>query len=346
MNLDQYLPFPSGSEGNRLVTNLIEDYGIRPEVGLYASELLHQFARGVEGLTAEGDLDISKIAGQRVLDIGCGSGDVFRTSTFKNASTVRNTEPWLCRLLAEIGADVTGVDKSLPTKEFRLNGRAKRNWDAGQALRVESGWKLVRRDLIQAGAIDANAFPSDSFDVVFSRGFIGSDLFGYDDPQMTGLRLNSPTEFKEILSGIELQIRRALKPDGVFIWNDRLLRSNPEKGFDLVRELPPRIGMGKQERANVQKKDWTSEIANMKPEDVIIMAFTYFGRDTLKFTEILNVSVMGAWQKPTPPPRDLVARMTGNVSGLLEEMQEKNLVKIEANPSGEPLITIQRGAYN
>lgn len=339
LDLEPYLPFPPHSEGNRLILEMIEEYGVIPEIGVYASKLLHQFARGTGALTERGDLNRERIATQKILDIGCGSGNVFQTDVFRNDPMARKSEPWLCRLLSEMGADVTGIDKSLPTRSFRLNARAKGKWAAGQPLKVESGWQIAKRDMTKTGAIDAQTFPSDSFDTVFCRGFVGDPRFGRDDPQMAKLRFEEPAKYAAAVREIETQSRRVLKPTGCLIWNDQLFVPSRENGFELVTRL--HIEGDEADDASTEQEN----AIPIDPKTLLVTAFAYFDRDTLSFTEILDIAVMSVWQQPTQPPTDLTRRMIPNVQGMLEKMQREGLILISENPGGEPLITIQVQAF-
>ncbi len=163
MNIESATPFPVRSEAHRLVESVMQEYRITYWMTkLYAARLLHQFARGTDTLKNNGDIDLSEIAAKKVLDIACGSGQVFRNIakiTNEPEEASRRGEPWLSRILCEIGADVTGIDKSLPTERFRLNKRAKRSLQSGSLITVETGWKLAKRDLTQTNSIDSQTFP-------------------------------------------------------------------------------------------------------------------------------------------------------------------------------------------
>ncbi len=54
---------------------------------------------------------LSDVKGKRILDLGCGSNLTFYQTDG------RHFEPWFCRALKELGADVIGVDRHPPLPE-------------------------------------------------------------------------------------------------------------------------------------------------------------------------------------------------------------------------------------
>ncbi len=141
--------------------------------------------------------------GKRVLDIACGSATSRAPSfiyvdtplgerTIKIDSPAGYTaqfEPWLCRLLLEIGAQPVGVDIG------DLTGETFEHYHA---------------DLGQAGALDF--FPSQSVDAVHD-----SRLFG--SPEFTERFPNRANRLR-IAREIRAQEKRILKPEGIVIHSD------------------------------------------------------------------------------------------------------------------------------
>lgn len=122
---------------------------------------------------------------KRILDIACGS------NSSRSPGTGRRTaqfEPWMCRLLAELGAEPVGVDLG--------------------DLDAES-FEHYALDLGLPGALDV--LPAASFDAVQD-----SRLFG--SPELR--EKHGPAEADRIRNEIARQERRLLKPDGILIHSD------------------------------------------------------------------------------------------------------------------------------
>ena len=165
--------------------------------------------RGVEailqqmfGRLANSFGSLSKIRDKRILDIACGSNTSKAPSSlqidspFGKISVGRASkgytaqfEPWLCRIVLELGADPVGVDFG----------------DLGREL-----FTHYRVDLGKPGALDF--LPDESFDAVQD-----SRLFG--SPEFTAQFPNRADRLK-VAEEIRRQEKRLLKVDGVVIHSD------------------------------------------------------------------------------------------------------------------------------
>ena len=127
---------------------------------------------------------LSRIAGRTVLDIACGS------SSSRSPVTGLETaefEPWMCRLLLELGARPVGIDIG------DLAGEAFENH---------------RVDLGVPGALDFLA--SESFDAIHESRLFGSPEF----------RAAHAPATERIRREIHHQERRLLRPGGILIHSD------------------------------------------------------------------------------------------------------------------------------
>jgi hypothetical protein len=127
---------------------------------------------------------LAKIHGQRVLDLACGS------NSSRSPATGRRTalfEPWMCRLLVELGAWPVGIDIG------DLAGEA---------------FEHHRIDLGVPGALDFLA--TGSFDAVHESRLFGSPEFREAHRRAT----------ERIRREIHRQERRLLRPGGVLIHSD------------------------------------------------------------------------------------------------------------------------------
>ncbi len=124
------------------------------------------------------------VAGERILDIACGSNSSrspltgLRTAQF---------EPWMCRLLLELGAEPVGVDLGDLDGEF---------------------FEHHTLDLGVPGALDA--LPAASFDAVQDSRLFGSPEF----------RTAHGSDADRVRREISRQERRLLKPTGILIHSD------------------------------------------------------------------------------------------------------------------------------
>jgi hypothetical protein len=127
---------------------------------------------------------LSAIRDQVVLDIACGS------SSSRSPATGRPTaafEPWMCRLLVELGARPVGID-------------------IGDL--ADEAFEHHRVDLGLPGALDF--LPTGSFDAVHESRLFGSPEF----------RAAHGGGTERIRSEIHRQERRLLRPGGIIIHSD------------------------------------------------------------------------------------------------------------------------------
>jgi hypothetical protein len=128
---------------------------------------------------------LSAVRSRRVLDLACGSSSSRSPVTGRRTSAF---EPWMCRLLLELGAEPVGVDLG------DLVGEA---------------FEHYALDLGVPGALDV--LPSASFDAVQD-----SRLFG--SPEFRGSY--GPVEAQRVRREIRRQERRLLRPGGILIHSD------------------------------------------------------------------------------------------------------------------------------
>jgi hypothetical protein len=147
------------------------------EVGAIIEEFVTRLQRAYASLGA--------VRGQRILDIACGS------NSSRSPVTGRRTaqfEPWMCRLLQELGAQPVGIDLG------DLQGET---------------FEYLRLDLGMPGAL--NDLPTASFDAVQD-----SRLFGSPEFQAAyGSR-----HVERVRQEIRRQERRLLRPGGIPIHSD------------------------------------------------------------------------------------------------------------------------------
>jgi hypothetical protein len=128
---------------------------------------------------------LADVGGKRILDIACGSNSSRSPQTGRRTSEF---EPWMCRLLLELGAEPVGVDLgSLEGESFQHH-----------AL-----------DLGVPGALDV--LPPGTFDAVQDSRLFGSPEFR---------ARNGPAAAAAIRREIAGQERRLLKPSGIVIHSD------------------------------------------------------------------------------------------------------------------------------
>ncbi|MFI5226446.1 MAG: hypothetical protein ACHQ3P_07195 [Candidatus Limnocylindrales bacterium] len=127
---------------------------------------------------------LDALRGLRVLDIACGSNS--SRSPVTHRVTVE-FEPWMCRVLAALGAEPVGLDiGDLEAETFEHH----------------------RVDLGIRGALDI--LPSRSFDAIHESRLFGSPEF----------RATYATSTERIRAEIHSQERRLLKPGGILIHRD------------------------------------------------------------------------------------------------------------------------------
>jgi hypothetical protein len=134
---------------------------------------------------------LSAIRGQAILDIACGSSSSRSPVTHRQTSEF---EPWMCRLLLELGAHPVGLDIGDNTDE---------------------AFEHHRVDLGVPGALDF--LTTGSFDAIHESRLFGSPEFRSAHGPATG----------RIRREIHRQERRLMRPGGVLIHSDG--RSGPTR---------------------------------------------------------------------------------------------------------------------
>lgn len=137
---------------------------------------------------------LSVIRGQAILDIACGSNSSRSPVTGERTAQF---EPWMCRLLLELGARPLGIDiGDLAGESFEHH----------------------RVDLGVPGAL--NFLASGSFDAIHESRLFGSPEF----------RAAYGPATERVRGEIHRQERRLLRPGGILIHSDG--RSGPRGGED------------------------------------------------------------------------------------------------------------------
>lgn len=130
-----------------------------------------------------GSLD--NLRGKRILDIGCGSIESRLNSEELNRSMPRLLEPWLCRVLFDLGSDPVGIDINNLDNE------------------------LFEHYQIDVGKPDSLDFlEPQSFDAVNMKWLSGSPEMQERYTTLYG---------HEILVRVEEKLKELLKPDGLII---------------------------------------------------------------------------------------------------------------------------------
>ncbi len=159
-------------DGHGLAAKIAAEPRVEEVVAQFASRLLDAFG------------PLSALRGQAVLDIACGS------NTSRSPTTGLRTaafEPWMCRLLAELGAHPVGVDIGDLDGETFVHHRV---------------------DLAVAGALDF--LVTGSFDAIHESRLFGSPEFRAAHGRAT----------ERIRREIHQQERRLLRPGGILIHSD------------------------------------------------------------------------------------------------------------------------------
>jgi hypothetical protein len=164
---------------------------------------------GVEGIIEQmvGRLaksfgSLSALRNKRILDVACGSNSSKAPASFRidtpfgemrigrpKKGYTAQFEPWMCRILLELGADPVGVDFGDLEHE---------------------AFTHYHVDLGRAGALDF--LPSRSFDAIQD-----SRLFG--SPEFTA-RFPDHADRQRVAQEIQRQEERLLKPGGIIIHSD------------------------------------------------------------------------------------------------------------------------------
>jgi hypothetical protein len=155
---------------------LLSKIGQEPNLERIVAEFVERLARAFASL--------SSVGGMRVLDIASGS------NSSRSPATDRQTvefEPWMCRLLLELGAQPVAVDMGdLDAERF----------------------EHYRVDLGVPGALDF--LPDASFDAVHESRLFGSPEF----------RELYRSQAERVRNEIHRQEERLLRPGGVLIHSD------------------------------------------------------------------------------------------------------------------------------
>lgn len=218
-------PRVKGTDVGRAVQSVAEKYRL-PRTDFAASQAIYfRIMRVLLGLGAANSthcFDRDRLSRLRFLDLACGTDKVFREDG-DPSFLLRAMEPWLCRTMSFLGADVTGVDLYHPRYlRFRKKGRLV------EKPFVEPEWKFVQRDLTHIGALDRETFPDGSYDFVNSSAFIlyeGADLNG-NDQAMESIRRDQPEQYHCIVAEIMSQVRRMLADRGVARIGIKQVRKN------------------------------------------------------------------------------------------------------------------------
>ena len=156
---------------------LVEKIEAEPEVAGIVAQFIERLQRSFAS--------VEDVRGLRVLDMPCGSNNSRSPITGRRTAQF---EPWMCRLLLELGAEPVGIDFG------DLHGER---------------FEHVGLDLGAPGALDR--FPEASFDAIHE-----SRLFG--SPEFT--EAYGPGESDRIRREIARQEVRMLKPGGILIHSD------------------------------------------------------------------------------------------------------------------------------
>ena len=157
---------------HRLASKIVAEPNLAPIMTEFVSRLMDAFG------------PLSAIRGQTVLDVACGS------SSSRSPVTGRQTsefEPWMCRLLLELGAHPVGLD-------------------IGDI--ADEAFEHHRVDLGVPGALDFLA--TGSFDAIHESRLFGSPEF----------RSAHGSATERIRREIHRRERRLLRPGGILIHSD------------------------------------------------------------------------------------------------------------------------------
>lgn len=223
----------SSTDYNDLLQSIVIEHGYPQD-----DELLGYLTQMMLRLNAA--VPITDWAGKKVLDVACGNKapadpieDRIRAVVFASEPSakwlhelgLKCRQPWLCRILSGLGAEVTGVDWKYPRYE-QIDGK----WQGC----TESGWHFIEQDLSAVGAMSSSTgFPPNYYDVVYCKDFLGEAAVAA--PEMMTLRDRNSAAYKSIESNILMQCARVLKPDGIFVWNEKPFHRNGRRFLPLNR---------------------------------------------------------------------------------------------------------------
>lgn len=164
-----------------ILPNLLEKYGAR------RYDMNYSLLLGLPVLlaTLKGDLK-----GKKILDLGAGSTESTEDYGFENFAS-RTFEPWMSRILHELGVDVTAVD---------IGG-----------LEKESFKSYSKLNLLEEGSL--KMFSDDSFDLALASQLLDSP---YLNQHFNGHFGRSPG--RTLKENLEKQLERVLRPEGVFLY--------------------------------------------------------------------------------------------------------------------------------
>lgn len=207
-------PHVERTDVGRVVQSVAEQYRL-PRTDFVASQVIYlrimRVLLGLGVVDPSHTFDRGRFSSLRFLDLACGTDKVFRDNR-SDHFLLRAMEPWLCRTMAFLGADVTGVDFYHP-RYLRLRKKGR----PVEKPFIEPEWRFVQRDLLRIGALDRGTFPDDSYGFVNSSAFIGCEDFDPDanDPNVESIRKNDPEHYRSIVEDIMAQVRRMLSDGGV-----------------------------------------------------------------------------------------------------------------------------------
>ena len=134
------------------------------------------------------------VKGKTILDLGCGSKRSAESSSFFGSGW----EPWGCRALQLLGADVIGVDI---------------------ASNKDETFRWIEADLTQPTSLQEIA--DQSVDLAYESMLFDSPIF--EDVCYKHARQTNTPGFRELVEKrIVSQLERILKPEGIFLHNNPL----------------------------------------------------------------------------------------------------------------------------
>lgn len=193
---------------NDLADVIKDRYHVDRSMKITSLRIFHnliRFLAAVSAITSEAvsvDLSPERFRELHVLDLACGSGQVFGSST--GPDRMRAMEPWFCRIAQFLGArSVIGIDL------------------APQAHPED--WEFVQGDITSSATVlFSERFREGSFDLVNCANFIlnGSPL---SDAKEIGLmRISDAEQYGRIAGVVMASLIKVLKGGGVCSFNNVL----------------------------------------------------------------------------------------------------------------------------
>lgn len=164
------------------------------------------------------------INGMKVLELACG-GHQANPDNKKD----RSMEPWRPRLLAHLGADVTGVDIIYPKPYIKKGKRI--------IPVAEPDWTFVQKDLMKPDDL-ASDLPYETYDAIACNAFILNDDIRADFPDLGNLKLRDPKAYHEIAQKFVNNVRALLAKGGFLLINDSVYRKEDEN-IELEKHVGP-----------------------------------------------------------------------------------------------------------